>query len=108
MEGTKRGNERSKTVRGKKSPLLGTIKLAGGAAAVQRETFLSLSLSLSLFFSLSLALLSLSPLSAFPLISSVFLRALLDAPLPRACLLSAVRVPARLLRASRSGLISSP
>jgi len=48
MEGTKRGNERSKTVRGKKSPLLGTIKLAGGAAAVQRETFLSLSLSLSL------------------------------------------------------------
>jgi hypothetical protein len=48
MEGTKRGNERSKTVRGKKSPLLGTIKL------------LSLSLSLSLSLALARSLVSVS------------------------------------------------
>jgi len=104
MEGTGRErereieDERSKTVRGKKSPLLGTIKLAGEAAAVQRGTFLSnLSLSLSLCLSVCLSVF----LVAFPLISSVFLWILLDSsgPSPRACLLSAmIRVLARLLR----------
>lgn len=50
-----REKESDRKLRGKKSPLLRTIKFAGGAAAVQRATFLLESLSRSLL-SLSLIL----------------------------------------------------
>lgn len=49
--GREREKESDRKLRGKKSPLLRTIKFAGGAAAVQRGTFLLESLSLSLSFS---------------------------------------------------------